>query len=297
MNRDDWDRPLDGGDTTSGAPAPAGDPWTSEELQQAQQWANDYYTSHQIPSSWGSPDDLANNYAQQRRNGVGHQAAMDAVPGLLGWDKYTAPSGGQPPPGPPGPPGPGGGGGSSSIGAMDPAAVFQAPTIANGMPSWMPSAPGAPAQPNFPQFEPAPKFDEPDYEQAMKDPGYLAELGQGRQQMEQSAAARGVLNGGGTLKDINQWGSNMAAQRVNDVRDRATNRYLLNYQTQHVDPYKYAYQRALDQFTGGMNIWQGQNSQWQTQAQVAQRNAEDTWQQAYTPFNDLWNRRIQVGMA
>jgi hypothetical protein len=165
------------------------------------------------------------------------------------------------------------------------------------MPSWMPAAPAAPAPFAPPEFGKAPAYTEPNYTDALNDPGYQFEANQGRQQMEQSAAARGVLNGGGTLKDINAWGQNFATQRVNDVKDRSVNNYLLNYQTQYVDPYKYAYQSALDKFTGGLNIWQGQNSQWQTSAQVAQRAAEDQWQQAYTPFNDLWNRRITVGLA
>lgn len=78
--------------TQQAQPAASKDPWTPDELAQSQQWANQYYTSHQIPTSYGTPDDLANNYLTQRRNGVGHQAAMDAVPGLLGWDKYQAPA-------------------------------------------------------------------------------------------------------------------------------------------------------------------------------------------------------------
>lgn len=203
-----------------------------------------------------------------------------------------------PPPAVPPPPGGGGGGApTGSIGAMDPAAVFQPPPAPTGMPSWMPAAPAAPAPLTLPEFGKAPAYVEPDYEAAIKDPGFQSELNLGRQQMEQSAAARGVLNGSGTLKDITAWGQNLGAQRVNDVKDRSVNNYLLNYQTQYVDPYKYAYQAALDKFTGATNIWQGQNSQWQTSAQVAQRNAEDVWQQAYTPFNDLWNRRITVGLS
>ena len=87
------DNPNPTADPTQPAPptpAPK-DPWTADELKQSQNWANQYVTSHQIPVGYGNADDLGNNYLQQRRNGVGHQAAMDAVPGLLGWDKYQAP--------------------------------------------------------------------------------------------------------------------------------------------------------------------------------------------------------------
>jgi hypothetical protein len=144
-------------------------------------------------------------------------------------------------------------------------------------------------------------FVEPDYAASLQDPAYLFEASEGRRAMEQGAAARGVLNGGGTLKDINAWGQNFATQRVNDVRNRARdtwmvndqanrNTYQMNYQTQFTDPYKYAYQSALDAYTG-------QLSGWQTKAQVGQRQNEVDWQHAYTPYNDNWNRAIQIGLA
>ena len=89
----DYNNPDPTADPTQPAPTPAApkDPWTADELKQSQNWANQYVTTHQIPVGYGNADDLGNNYLQQRRNGVGHQAAMDAVPGLLGWDKYQAP--------------------------------------------------------------------------------------------------------------------------------------------------------------------------------------------------------------
>src|SRR5438445_1382661 len=111
----DVSSPTDPG-TGPGTHVPATEPWTAAELQAAQTWAQQYYTSHKIPNTYGTVDDLINNYMAQRRAGVGHQGAMDAVPGILGWDKYTPPptpdtppppTGGAPPP----PPSTGGNGG------------------------------------------------------------------------------------------------------------------------------------------------------------------------------------------
>src|SRR4051812_48828286 len=88
MEQDPYNAPYDGGGS-----APAGDPWTPDELAQSQQWANQYYSSHQIPSSFGTPDDIANSYVQFRRGGMSHADAMaklQTVPTQLGWDKYSA---------------------------------------------------------------------------------------------------------------------------------------------------------------------------------------------------------------
>lgn len=190
-------------------------------------------------------------------------------------------------PGPgPGPaPGPQAGtAGTGPAGSLS--AIFQAPAERFDSGGWQSSMPRfAP-----PAYKPPPAFVEPDYEASLKDPGYMFEANEGRRRMEQGAAARGVLNGGGTLKDVNAWGQNFAAQRVNDVRNRAKDTYLLNYATQFTDPYQYAYRSALDSFTGGL-------SGWQTQGQVGQRQNETDWQHAYLPFNDLWNRQIQVALA
>lgn len=159
---------------------------------------------------------------------------------------------------------------------------------------------------NAPGYTPPPayapgQFVEPDYAAALNDPGYQFEMNQGTGALQASAAARGVLNGGGTLKDINAWGQNYASTRVNDVRTRARDTYQLNegarqsayntnYQTQYADPYKYAYQSALDAFTNNLSAWQ-------TKGSVGQRQNEIDWQQSYTPWNDQWNRRITVGLS
>lgn len=91
------------------------------------------------------------------------------------------------------------------------------------------------------------------------DPGYGFRLGQGRQALEQSAAARGVLNTGGTLQDLVDYGQSFASNEYSNAYQRAlgtyqqnfndalnsyiTNfggaltRYNTNYQTQYANPY------------------------------------------------------------
>lgn len=183
---------------------------------------------------------------------------------------------------PPKPPAAGGGGGAPA----GPSGDFTPPSERWDMPGWFGDAPVFVP----PTYQKPPAFQEPDYEAALNEPGYRFEADAGRRALEQSAAARGTLNGGGTLKDVSAWGQNYATTRVNDVRNRAKDAYQVNYLTQYADPYKYAYQSALDAFTGNL-------SKWQTMGQVGQRQNEIDWSHAYTPFNDAWNRRIQVALS
>lgn len=158
--------------------------------------------------------------------------------------------------------------------------------------SWDPSAWSA-SMPGFhpPTFQKPPAFEDPDYATVLgNDKGYQFGASEGLGRMQASQAARGVINGGGSLKDIAAWATDYASQGVNDARNRARDTYMLNYGTQYVDPFKYAYQSALDSY-------QGQMGGWQTQGEVGQRQGETDWMHEYTPWNDTWNRRIQVGLS
>lgn len=61
------------------------------------------------------------------------------------------------------------------------------------------------------------------------DPGYDFRLGQGRQALEQSAAARGVLNTGGTLQDLINYGQSFASNEYDNAYQRALGTYQTNF--------------------------------------------------------------------
>lgn len=61
------------------------------------------------------------------------------------------------------------------------------------------------------------------------DPGYALRLSQGKQAMEQSAAARGVLNTGGTLQDLVDYGQSFAANEYSNAYGRALDTYRTNF--------------------------------------------------------------------
>lgn len=97
--------------------------------------------------------------------------------------------------------------------------------------------------PNLPQFR-GPDFDAPSYEEAMADPGYQFALQEGNRAMQQSAAARGVLRTGGTLKDLINYGQAAAGQQYENVYRRAR------------DTYDADYRRAYDRYASRLPYWQ-----------------------------------------
>lgn len=61
------------------------------------------------------------------------------------------------------------------------------------------------------------------------DPGYDFRLGQGKQALEQSAAARGTLNTGGTLQDLVNYGQSFASNEYANAYQRALGTYQTNF--------------------------------------------------------------------
>jgi len=85
---------------------------------------------------------------------------------------------------------------------------------------------------NFPDL---PKFQMPTAEGMLSDPGYKFRLKQGLGALESSAAAKGVLNTGGTLQDINKFGQDYASNEFGNIWQRAKDQYapyLAQYQNQ-----------------------------------------------------------------
>lgn len=288
-----WDD-NEGQDPNNGQP-PAGDPWTPEELAASQQWANQYYTTHQIPAGWGTPDDLANAYLQQRRNGVGHQQAMDAVPALLGWDKYSPPQGSPdaPPTGDPGgnappPPNP-----YDSGGLVPKGGTYDVPPPQYGggpdlhLPDYK-----LPPEYQFEKFAPTTAAD------MLNDPGYDVRFKRGFDAIRADKAASGIMNGGGTAKALLDYGQDSASQEFKNVDDRRltdfnTNEgnrfktYLSNVNTQYDTPYANAYKSALD--TAHMG---------QSNGQFLQNSNYNNWLSQYNAWrnsrNDAFDQKWKV---
>ena len=116
----------------------------------------------------------------------------------------------------------------------------------------------------------APRFDAPDWqaptaEGIYSDPSYQFRLDEGRKALERSAAGRGVLRTGGTLKDILGWGQNFASQEYGNIFDRAARSY------------DYQYRAARDE-------WSPTFLEWQTRASSSQRAKELEFQRAWDEY-------------
>jgi len=242
-----------------------GDPWTADELAKAQAWAKDYYTSHQIPAGWGEVQDLVNNYMQQRRNGVGHQQAMDTVPGLLGWDKYQAPTTPTNPPG-------GNGGGGGGVGPA-PAGTGAAPTPFN-WPGFTP-----PPVPTLTPYTYTPfsydKFSAPTLEEAQNRPGYQFGLQQGQGALLNAAAKMGVARGGGTLKNLFDYTNAAAEQNYGNVFNQDLTGYTTNRDT-------------------AFNTWAANTGQQGKVVDTANQNAQNTYSNLRQNAADVFNPQFDA---
>ena len=99
---------------------------------------------------------------------------------------------------------------------------------------------GGPTSPSYnfgpvPLFNP-PQFNVPSFADAQNEPGYQFRLNAGTSALQNSAAAKGMLRTGGTLKDLIEYGQNFGAQEYQNVFNRA------------LQAYQPAYQAAKDQF-------------------------------------------------
>lgn len=149
-------------------------------------------------------------------------------PGTVPWEVYNPPAPTTTVPTPGGPKG-GGGGGVSGFGDLG-----GRPTFNFG---------------NVPEFTP-PDFKVPTWQEVQaNDPGYQFRLKGGTDALERSAAARGTLRTGGTLKDIVDYGQNYSTQEYGNAFNRAKDAYQLQYQ-------------------GSKDKYAPHLAQWQTQAQA-----------------------------
>jgi hypothetical protein len=188
------------------------------------------------------------------------------------------------------------GGGGGTLGGLIAPFTGQAPALPTGT-GYLPALPEFRA----PGYKPPPAFDYAAYipptgETVFQEPGFKFGLDTGLQGLEQAAAARGVLNGGGTLKDIAAWAQNYGSQKYGDAFTRAATTYGMNranalgnyntnYQTQYVDPYQFAFQGAAAEFAPKM---QG----YATQAAAGQRANEFNYGAAYDQYKDSYQQYL-----
>ncbi len=174
-------------------------------------------------------------------------------------------------------PGPGGGGGGPAPGsAPTPFAwpEFHAPGF---VPATSPTAP--------PPFT-HPDFTAPTLDEAKNQPGYAFGLQQGLGAYENSAAARGILRGGGTLKGLFDYGNAAAEQNYANVYSQNANTYNTNL-AKDAGTYATNWNVTKDVSSLG-NAANQQNYGDAFQNAGAEFNPK--FQAAQLSFQDMWNR-------
>jgi hypothetical protein len=190
---------------------------------------------------------------------------------------------------------------------------FTAPPVPDGPPGWLPPVPEF----NPPNYTPPPAFayedfHAPSYEDAASDPGYQFAVKQGAQAMEQGAAAKGVLNTGGTLKDLLNYGQAAGATQYNNVFSRdlssygqnykkAADTYATNAQTQYLQPYENSYRSAMDAFLPKMTQYATQVAAGQADQTNNYNRSWEQYLQSYNAFRDqrdsTWNKNFSYATA
>lgn len=147
---------------------------------------------------------------------------------------------------------------------------------------------------NAPRFQaPAPfqysgkapdAFKAPTAADVANEPGFQFRLEQGRKALEQSAAGKGVLRTGGTLKNLVDYGQNFASNEYGNVYNRAANE-----RDRKFNEYAFDYNKELGTYTTNHGVnrdvydrefqallaeYQPKLTGWQTNANADQRAAE-----------------------
>lgn len=142
--------------------------------------------------------------------------------------------------------------------------------------------------PNTPTFTP-PNFEAPTAQSVLSDPGYQFRLGQGEQELQQSAAGKGLLNTGGTLKDVLSYGQNFASNEFQNAWNR------------NMGTYNAAFQSAAAAFAPQMTGYQTQANLLPGMNQNNYMNAYNKWLQDYNVFRnqqlDTFNKQQQVATS
>jgi hypothetical protein len=120
-----------------------------------------------------------------------------------------------------------------------------------------------------PKFTFDEQFRYPTFEEAQNEPGFQFQLQNGLGALQNSAAARGTLRGGATLKALNDYAQNFAAQGYGNVANRA----LQGFQTRR-DTAQQAWENL---FRGSQAEFAPRLVGWQTNAQLGDNALNRQW--------------------
>lgn len=154
-------------------------------------------------------------------------------------------------------------------------------------------------------FDPGPAFSYKDFTaptagDVLKDPSFQFRLDQGRKALEASAAGKGILRSGGSMKDLLGYGQQFASQEYGNVYNRAMQEYGLN-RNNAFDAWNSGYMGRKDAYgfsadrANNLNTFNLSNAQFDYNA--AQRQAEFERQELLNRWlaEGNWSRDLATG--
>jgi hypothetical protein len=143
-----------------------------------------------------------------------------------------------------------------------------------------------PGQFSYESFQRPGQFQAPSLEAALNNPGYQFRLQEGQKALERSASSRGTLLTTGTLKDLTQYGQDMATQEYDKVYNRALGEYQTEYNVAS-DSYDRNRNNAFTAYTANADIGlRGQALNLQSALGFGSLN----WQRE----SGMWDRNYQM---
>lgn len=112
---------------------------------------------------------------------------------------------------------------------------------------------------SYPDWQAPAAFTAPTDVTEQNDPGYQFRAQQGQQAIDRSAAARGTLLTGGTLKDLEQFGQDYGSGEYQNVYNRALQNYTTDYNSSLTD-WTTNYNKASQGYAQAYNIFSNNQS-------------------------------------
>lgn len=127
-----------------------------------------------------------------------------------------------------------------------------------------------------PQFQWNETFQAPDYNSLASDPGYQFRVKQALGAMQSSAAAKGFLRTGATVKDLGNYASDYASQELGNLFNRSLSSYNTRFGTAK-DVFDRYYTGKKDEFAPKYSEWQTLTAAEQHAKDLAWKAALDKW--------------------
>ena len=128
------------------------------------------------------------------------------------------------------------------------------------------------------------------------DPSYQFRMAQGQKALENSAAGKGLLRSGGTLKDLVDYGQNFATNEYSNVYNRGFNEYKFDFDksadvwtknyNKSRDEFDRLYKGKFDEFTPKLTGWQTKTN---NRARAAESIFDRNWRRDQSD-RDRWSR-------